>query len=203
MEIRTGEWQGGRRALLACKLKCCHLNANKTPSRARARERGNESRVDRVRARRRRAYGGERRDHAARETEREEGGRGDEGRSWQIARQRRLRGREEISKRILLPPSNVVTPLWKYGAFGSTSCLLSRFKHSPVFQHFSTRPTTALLTLNFNRVRESFSLPFQRFAVARQQRYELWNTRRRCFQARFSRVREKRVRLDSPLRLFA
>lgn len=36
MEIRAGEWQGGRRALLACKLKCCHLNANKTPSRARA-----------------------------------------------------------------------------------------------------------------------------------------------------------------------
>jgi len=28
-------WQpGGRRALLACKLKCCHLNANKTPPRA-------------------------------------------------------------------------------------------------------------------------------------------------------------------------
>lgn len=40
MEIRTGEWQGGRRALLACKLKCCHLNANKTPSRARVGERG-------------------------------------------------------------------------------------------------------------------------------------------------------------------
>lgn len=42
MEIRTGEWQGGRRALLACKLKCCHLNANKTPSRARVGERGGE-----------------------------------------------------------------------------------------------------------------------------------------------------------------
>lgn len=33
-ESGRGWRPGGRRALLACKLKCCHLNANKTPPRA-------------------------------------------------------------------------------------------------------------------------------------------------------------------------
>lgn len=32
-ESGRGWRPGGRRALLACKLKCCHLNANKTPPR--------------------------------------------------------------------------------------------------------------------------------------------------------------------------
>jgi hypothetical protein len=57
-------WQpGGRRALLACKLKCCHLNANKTPPRA-------ESNVEKEGG----VRGGRREGKRERERERERGG---------------------------------------------------------------------------------------------------------------------------------
>lgn len=148
MEIRTGEWQGGRRALLACKLKCCHLNANKTPSRARVGERGGEgekrwSEKDGC------AYGGKKKG----EGEREKG----RGRGWQIARQRCLRGREEISKRILLPPSLQLRP---FGNMAPSRSLSIPF-------HALFQPTFPFKLLSNVRV--------QRVAILRTRHYELWN----------------------------
>lgn len=54
-ESGRGWRPGGRRALLACKLKCCHLNANKTPPRVESsvEKEGGEQRRGRKRDRRR------------------------------------------------------------------------------------------------------------------------------------------------------
>lgn len=84
-ESGRGWRPGGRRALLACKLKCCHLNANKTPPRA-------ESSVEKEGGGQKR---GRKRDREReRESDRKFGGRErTESRAWQIARQRCLRGR--------------------------------------------------------------------------------------------------------------
>ena len=87
-------WQpGGRRALLACKLKCCHLNANKTPPRA-------ESSVEKE-------GGGQKRGERERERERmTESSKEESGRKARLDRSHD-RGayavEEEISKRISLP----------------------------------------------------------------------------------------------------
>lgn len=76
-ESGRGWRPGGRRALLACKLKCCHLNANKTPPRA-------ESSVEKE-------GGGQRR--AGRERDRKsEGG-------WQKVRRERADGKPGLTDR--------------------------------------------------------------------------------------------------------
>lgn len=71
--------------------------------------------------------------------------RGEERRGWQIARQRCLRGREEISKRILLPPSTELRPFGNMAPSGLPATL-----DSTSFPTFSRQPTRPPLTLNFN-----------------------------------------------------
>lgn len=129
MEIRTGEWQGGRRALLACKLKCCHLNANKTPSRARARgqkERGREK--NRSSKRDSQCIRGKR-EVTLRETERREGKRDEVDRS-------RDRGayvvERKFRKESFFHPRRSYAPLeiWRLRDFLLLS-IQPRFQHFP------------------------------------------------------------------------
>lgn len=95
-ESGRGWRPGGRRALLACKLKCCHLNANKTPPRA-------ESSVEKEGGGQKRGRKRDRERGRGRATESSEG---ENGRKAGLDRSRD-RGayavEEEISKRISLP----------------------------------------------------------------------------------------------------
>lgn len=91
-ESGRGWRPGGRQALLACKLKCCHLNANKTPPRA-------ESSVEKE-------GGGQKRGRKRDRGRATESSEGENGRKAGLDRSRD-RGayavEEEISKRISLP----------------------------------------------------------------------------------------------------
>lgn len=75
-ESGRGWRPGGRRALLACKLKCCHLNANKTPPRV-------ESSVEKE--------GGGQRRGRKRDRKRE--------REWQKVRRERANGKPGLTDR--------------------------------------------------------------------------------------------------------
>lgn len=119
-ESGRGWRPGGRRALLACKLKCCHLNANKTPPRVESsvEKEGGEQRRGRKRDRKR-----------ERENDRKFGGRErTESRAWQIARQRCLRGRRGNFERNFssIPPARQTTPQHLASAkFDIARCQLS------------------------------------------------------------------------------
>lgn len=128
-ESGRGWRPGGRRALLACKLKCCHLNANKTPPRA-------ESSVEKEGGGQKRGRKRDREREGGRATESSEG---ENGRKAGLDRSRD-RGayavEEEISKRISLPSLSHVKLhpyIWRRPNLAS----LASYPYTPNFSRFS------------------------------------------------------------------
>lgn len=124
-ESGRGWRPGGRRALLACKLKCCHLNANKTPPRA-------ESSVEKE-------GGGQKRGRKRDRGRATESSEGENGRKAGLDRSRD-RGayavEEEISKRISLPSLSHVKlhpNIWRRPNLAS----LASYPYTPNFSRFS------------------------------------------------------------------